>query len=209
VIDASLGRSFLAAAAELGMCSAAWLFAQELGAAGGATVITEARDRLGRDFPVFDAVCELYLGGRRRPIIDPAPVVAACRGARRVLVVGLESAFLDALVPALDGEVGLLTYGELDTDWTRVLANYGGRVVPCELAAFQRFAGGAGALVTFLYGARADVAHVNPAWLRVIAGDVRTQFRTLVGWDVLGAEMYVYPRWQVQAPLADFSDVVR
>jgi hypothetical protein len=128
---------------------------------------------------------------------------------RRLLVVGIESTFLDALVPALDAEIGLLTQGELDPDWARVLDNYGGRVVPCELGAFQRFAGSAGALLTFLYGARTDVAHVNPTWLRIIAGDVRTQFRTLIGWDVLGAEMYVYPRWLVSAPLADFSHVVR
>lgn len=209
MIDASLAPSFLAAAAELGMCSAAWLFVHEIAAAGGETAIADARDQLGRDFPVLEAVCGVYLAGRHQPVIDPAPVIAACRGARRVLVVGVESLFLDALVPALDAELGLLTYGELATDWDRVLANYHGRVVPCALTEFQRFAGSAGALVTFLYGARADVAHVNPAWLRVIAGDVRTQFRTLVGWDVLGAEMYVYPRWQVQAPLADFSDVVR
>lgn len=209
MIDAALGPSFLAAAAELGMCSAAWLFVGELAAVGGEAAIAEARDLLGRDFPVLEAVCGLHAAGRRHPMVDPAPVIAACRGARRVLVVGIETVFLDALVPALDAEIGLLTYGELATDWDRVLANYQGRVVPCELTAFQRFAGSDGALVTFLYGAGGDVAHVNPAWLRVIAGDVRTQFRTLVGWDVLGTEMYVYPRWQVQAPLSDFSDVVR
>jgi hypothetical protein len=171
--------------------------------------VGELRDRLGRDFPVLDAVCAAYQTGARGARVDPARVAAACAGARRVLVVGVESEFLDALIPRLDGEVALLTYGELDTDWTRVLANYGGRVDGCELASFQRFAGGHGALVTFLYGANAEVAHVNPAWLRIIAGDVRTQFRTLVGWDVLGSPMYVYPRWLVEAPLADFTEVVR
>lgn len=205
----SLRAAFLVAAAELGMCSAAWLFARELGEAGGDELLAASRDRLGRDFPVLDAVYARYLAGERAPRIDAAPVAAACRGARRVLVVGLETAYLDALVPLLDGEIGLLTYGELDTDWARVLANYGGRVVPCDLASFQRFAGSRGALVTFLYGANAQVGHVQPAWLRVIAGDVRAQFRTLVGWDVLTAPMFVYPRWLVEAPLADFSEVVR
>ena len=43
----------------------------------------------------------------------------------------------------------------------------------------------------------------------MVAGDVRTQFRELIGWEVLGGEMYVYPRWLVQAPLVDFSWVIR
>ncbi|MBK9030626.1 MAG: hypothetical protein IPL61_04680 [Myxococcales bacterium] len=207
-IDETMTQSFLVAAAELGMCSAAWLFVSEFGASGGAPLVTEARDRLGRDFPVLDAVCARYLDGQRGPVVDAARVQAACAGTRRLLVVGIETAFLDQLVPLIDAEIGLLTHGELDTDWARVLDNYGGRVVPYDLGTFQRCAGSRSALLTFLYGSGAALAHVNPAWLRVIAGDVRTQFRTLVGWDVLGGQMYVYPRWLVSAPLADFSHVI-
>jgi hypothetical protein len=195
--------------ASFGMCSAAWLFARTLGDDGGPAMVAEARDQLGRDFPVFDAVCARYLAGEREPRVDPTPVRAALAGVDRVLVIGVETTFLDAAVAALDCEIGLLTYGELEVDWPRVLANYGGRVAPCELPAFQRYAGSRGALLTFLYGAQAAVAHVDPAWLRVVAGDVRTQFRELIGWEVLGGEMYVYPRWLVQAPLVDFSWVIR
>ncbi len=207
--DTALAQSFLAAAAELGMCTAAWLFVRELAAHGGDAAVAETRDRLGRSFPVFDAVCARHLDGQPRAPIAPDAIVKACDGARRVLVVGLETDFLDALVPRLTAEIGLLTFGELETDWPRVIANYGGKVTPCELASFQRFAGSRSALVTFLYGTGAAVGHVSPAWLRVIAGDVRTQFRTLAGWDVLGREMFVYPRWLVQTPLADFSVVAR
>lgn len=209
MIDPTIAQSFLAAAGELGMCSAAWVFASTIGDVGGAAMVAEARDQLGREFPVFDAVCARYLAGERRPHVDPAPVRAALAGVERVLVVGIETRFLDALVAQLPCEIGLLTYGELEVDWRRVLANYRGRVAPCELSAFQRYAGSRGALLTFLYGARAAVAHVDPAWLRVVAGDVRTQFRELIGWEVLGGEMFVYPRWLVQAPLADFSQVIR
>lgn len=208
-LDDSLGPSFLTAAAELGMCSAAWLFARELAAAGGDELVATARDRLGRDFPVLDAVCARYLGGQRRPVTDPSRVAAACAGARRVLVVGVEADFLDALVPALDGDIALLLHGELDTDWPRVLANYRGRVTGCDLGSFQRLAGSKSALVTFLYGAGPQSGHTHPSWLRVIAGDVRTQFRSVVGWDVLQSPMFVYPRWLVETPLADFSEVVR
>jgi hypothetical protein len=208
-IDAGLGQSFLVAAAELGMCGAAWLFAREVAAQGGDAGIDELRDRLGRDFPVLDAVCARWLAGQRAARIDPDRVVAHCRGARRLLVVGLEADFLDALVARLRGiELALLTHDELDADWERVLANYRDRVVGCSLGSFQRYAGAAGVLLTFVYGFGGEVAHVAPAWLRVIAGDVRTQFRSLVGWDVLGGEMYVYPRWLVQAPVADFSHIV-
>lgn len=205
--DAGLAQSFLAAAAELGMCSAAWLFVHELAAHGGEAQVAQTRDRLGRTFPVFDAVCGLYLDGQRSARVDASAVVAACDGARRVLVVGVETEFLDVLVPRVDAELGLLTFGELDTDWARVISNYGGRVVPCELPSFQRMAGSRSVLLTFLYGKGGTMAHVGPAWLRVIAGDVRTQFRTVIGWDVLGSEMFVYPRWLVQSPLSDFSVV--
>lgn len=208
MIDAAVGPSFLTAAAELGMCSAAWLFVREVAAIGGAAQVAELRDRYGRDFPVLDAVCALYLRGQRAPRIELAGVLDALAGARRVLVVGIESAFLDALVPRLDAQIGLLTHGELDTDWPRVLSNFGGRVEACDLGSFQRYAGSRGAVLTFLYGVNATTGHVNPAWLRVSGGDVRTQFRSLIGWDVLGSEMYVYPRWLVQAPLGDFSHVV-
>jgi hypothetical protein len=39
--------------------------------------------------------------------------------------------------------------------------------------------------------------------------DVRTQFRSIIGWDVLGEVMYLYPRWMTETSLADFSHVVR
>ena len=208
MLDASLGQSFLTAAAELGMCSAAWLFARELARTGGDELVAQARDMFGRDFPVLDAVAGRWLAGARHPAVDPSRVAAACRNARRVLVVGLETDFLDALVPHLEGEVALLASSEHETDWARVLSNYGGRVSPCDLRSLHRFAGARSALVTFLYGVNAQVAHTVPGWLRVIGGDVRTQFRTLVGWDVLGSEMFVYPRWLVEAPVSDFSEVV-
>ena len=55
---------------------------------------------------------------------------------------------------------------------------------------------------------RTATAHVSPAWLRVIGGDARTQFRAIIGWEVLGGEMFVYPRWQMQTPVSDFSHLV-
>ncbi len=126
-----------------------------------------------------------------------------------VLPLALNKLFsLDVLLPQLDCDIALLTQGEFSTDWSRVLSNYGGRVAATDLASFQSLAGHRSALLTFAYGVRGPIAHVPALWLRVIGTDVRTQFRSLIAWDVLGAEMYVYPRWLGETLTAGFSQVI-
>lgn len=209
-LPASAPAAFRLAAAELGMCSAARLFTQELLAAGGEQLLGDARDRLGSDLPVFDLVAADALAGSapRRP--DASEVARALEGARSVLIVGLEAFFLDALVPALgDARVGLvLGEGGLEGDVRRVLANFGDRVEEARIGDVQRWAGNKSALLTFVYGTHGQIAYVSPVWLRVAGSDVRTQFRALVGWDVLGHPTALYPRWLVEAPIEPFSRVV-
>lgn len=215
-----LDQAFLMAATELGMCSAARLFVRELAAAGGGALVAEARDQLGRAFPVLDFVAGRALAGEPelrgdKPSYateppDPAPVLRALAGIARLLVVGIEADFLDALEPRLDGvEVGLLAEtGPTQADLRRALANYGGRVRAVTLDDFQRWAGRRSALLTFVYGSDGHVAHVQGAWLRVSGPDVRTQFRSLIGWDIFGHPLDVYPRWLVETHRDDFSDLV-
>lgn len=206
----SLDTAYQVAAAELGWCSAARLFARELADVGGPDLVLRAAERLGRDYPVFACVAERFVGGALRGDIDATPALEALMGAQRVVIVGLETDYLDALVPRLEGvELGLVTVGGgVDPDWRRVLANFGGRLAPVDLADVQRWSGRHSALLTFVYGADAHLAHVLPAWLRVSGPDVRTQFRTLAGWDVLGVPMALYPRWLVSTSTHDFSHLV-
>lgn len=208
-----LGRgivdAYSVAARELGMCSAAWLFVREVAAHGGDGLVHELRDLLGREYPMLDSVAASWDGGQRTPSIELAPVIAACAGVSRLLIVGIESMFLDALVPALgDTRVSLLVDKEDTTDWDRVLANYRG-VDPVDLSSFQSLAGRRSALLTFLYGTAEELTWVDPIWMRVIGGDVRMQFRSIIGWDVLGAVGYIYPRWKTEAPISDFTHVIR
>src|SRR5687767_8596752 len=98
----ALDQAFLTAAGELGMCSAARLFVRELAGEGGDALVAAARDRLGRAFPVFDFVAACFLEGERAPPIDPSPVIEALDGIARLLVVGLEADFLDALIPRIE-----------------------------------------------------------------------------------------------------------
>lgn len=209
-LPASAPAAFRLAAAELGMCSAARLFTEQLLAAGGEPLLDDARERLGSDFPVFDLIASEAIEGRapRRP--DAAEVARALRGARSVLVIGLEAFFLDALVPALgDARIGLvLGEGGLEGDVRRILANFGDRVEEARIGDVLRWAGNKSALLTFVYGAHGRVAYVSPVWLRVAGSDVRTQFRALVGWDVLGRPTTLYPRWLVETPIEPFSRVV-
>ncbi len=209
-LPASAPAAFRLAAAELGMCSAARLFTEELRAAGGDALLAEARDRLGADFPVLDLVASEALEGRAPRGLDATEVVRALGGARSVLVVGLEAFFLDALVPALGGaRVGLVIgEGGLEGDVRRILANFGDRVEEARIGDVQRWAGNRSALLTFVYGTHGPVGYVSPVWLRVAGSDVRTQFRGLVGWDVLGRPTALYPRWLVETPIEPFSRVV-
>ena len=208
-LPAGLSQAFTVAAGELGMCSASWLFVSEIAAEGGAARVDEARAQLGRTFPVFDAVAVAWAAGQRAPHVDPAPVASACRGAERLVIVGLETAFLDPIVAALPHvRCALLRHSAFEVDWDRVLANYQGRLEPLDYDSFQAWAGPTSVLLTFAYGVHGASTHVLPAWLRVTGEDVRTQFRSLIARDVLGTPMAVYPRWLVEIGTQTFTHLL-
>jgi hypothetical protein len=191
------------------MCSAAWLFCGTLADAGGTPLVAELRDAVGRAFPVLDAVASTWLGGRHAAGVDPEPAARACHGATDVVIVGVESLHLDALIPRLRApRIALLRHGPFEVDWDRVLANLGRPVELVDMDSFQRHAGPRSVLLTFVYGRNGHRTHVLPSWLRVAGSDVRTQFRSLIAWDTLETPMFVYPRWLVEAPLDQFTDVV-
>lgn len=208
-LPTGLVQAFEVAMGELGFASAAWLFVHEVASYGGEPLVQELRDTYGRAFPVLDAVASAWLAGQREPKVDVEPILAACRGIKRLLVVGLETDFLDILLPKLAGiEVGLLRYGLLELDWERVQANYDGRATLIDMVNFQDFAGTQGAILTFLYGHGEHVTHVRASWLRLIGADVRAQFRNLIGWDVLCRPLELYPFWLVETTTRDFSEIV-
>ena len=208
-LPAGIEQAFHVAVGELGMCSAAWLFVGEVGAEQGEAGVAALRDLLGRAFPVLDSIASRWLEGQTRLAVDASGAVAACAGASRVVLVGVESAFLDALVPQLpQARLALLCHSTFDVDWERVLANYAGRLEPVDFDSFQRWAGPRSVLLTFAYGVHGASIYVRPSWLRVNGEDVRTQFRSLVAWDVLRSPMYVYPRWLVEIPAASFTRIV-
>jgi len=202
-------QAFRVAAGELGLCSASWLFAREAAAEGGDALVESLRDLLGREYPVVDAVAQQWMQGARGPATDPTAVLEACAGARRVLVIGLETELLDALVPRLaPTRTVLLAHGPGNVDYERVASNYGDLLELTDMASFQKLSGSSSVLLTFLYGVRGGTTAVDPAWVRVNGPDVRVQFRSIVGWDVLRTPMYVYPRWLVEVPVTDFSNLL-
>lgn len=122
---------------------------------------------------------------------------------------GLEASHTDRLVASFDGvKFALVTHGSLPADWDRVITNYDGAVEPVDVGSFQSWAGPRSALLTFAYGVQGASTHVSPQWLCVVGDDVRTQFRSLIAWNVLTAPMLLHPRWLVEVPVAAFTDVV-
>lgn len=212
MIAESLRESFFVAAQELGMWSASTLLLRELSALGDHGSIEEARALLSREYPIFDAVAARWASEGTAPRLDPSGALAAVRGVSRLLVVGFDADPLDAVVDGVDPgtRVGLVSaVGELSGDLARVLANYRGRVEHVTLAEVPRWVGRRSALMTFVYGVDAHgTAYTSLAWLRVLGPDVRTQFRSLVGWNLLGASPSIHPRWVVATPSDDFSDLV-
>ncbi len=202
--------SFLVAATDLGMWSAARLFCRELSEEGGAPLVEALRDELGRDFPVLDGVAAAFGGGELEP--PRAELLAdALAGIDRLVVTGLEADALDALVAWLapDVELAVLSGASaLEPDWRAALTNYARPITRLPLGELQRWAGRRSALLTFLYGRDHAHAYVDSAWMRVHAPDVRVQFRALVGWNLLSRPLELYPRWLSQTALEDFSHVV-
>jgi hypothetical protein len=169
-----------------------------------------ARRTLGATFASLDHIAHAWLAGARRRPVTTKPLERVLGGARRVLVVGVEADHLDALARELprDVRLGLLTYRLQRVDWSRVLANFGDRVEPVDLAEFQGWAGARSSLLTFVYGERAGLVLVLSAFLRVSGPDVRSQFRDIIGWDVLGAAPELYPRYHVETSASDLTAFV-
>lgn len=201
-----LDQAFALAAAELGMASAAWLFVEEVAGEEGVDGVERLRDSLGRQWPVLDAIAAAWQSGRRAPDIDPGQLKKRLQGLTRLVVVGLEARWLDALWTCLDPQtrVGFLRHSEFDPDWQRVQWNFGERAELLDLADFQAWAGARSALLTFVYGVGQRPFALS-AWIRVYGLDVRMQFRDLLGWDVLQVPISVYPRWLVAVPAEQFT----
>lgn len=202
-------QAFRRAASELGMASAARLFVHETAEAEGRDGVARLRDALGRSWPVLDAVCAAWLADGPGPVPDAGPLATVLDGAQRVVLVGHEADWVDALRGWLAPGVrlGLLQLGDPITHWPRLLANHGGRIEGLSLETFQAWAGPRSVLMTFLYGESPGQVFVQPAWLRVAGPDVRLQFRSLVGWRILQAPLEVYPRWLVAADAATLTDL--
>lgn len=210
IASLDLGAAFELASAELGFTAASWLFVEQVASAGGAPAVERLRDELGDSFSVLHFVAERWLEGERARPIDTKAVTTALAGARRVLVVGVEASHLDALARDLapDVRLGQLTYRMQRVDWERVIGNHNGRVEAVDLGEFQGWAGARSAILTFVYGTRGALANVLSAFLRVAGPDVRTQFRDIIGWDVLGAPPEVYPRYLVETSLTELTALV-
>lgn len=194
-------HGFRLAASELGMASAAWLFVQETADEAGDQGVAALRDDLGREWPVLDAICSGWNQGVREPLVAVEAVLRALQGASRLVMVGYESVWMDALLTRLPPEVrvGLLLEGDPLAQWSRVLSNHGGRVEALGLSDFQSWAGPRSVLMTLVYGVHDQQVFVLPAWLRTSGPDVRLQFRDLLGWRIQDMPLAVYPRWLMAA----------
>jgi hypothetical protein len=208
--SSSLSSAFRRCVGELGMWSASRLFLRTARENGGDAAVDKVRESLGVEFPLL-VMMALSEGDDASPVHGVDDVVARCDGLRRLVVVGLESDCLDPLLAQLPRSIAVALL--LDTTITaydeRLVASWGDRVTRTDLADFQRHAGMRSALLTTVYGTNGFRCVVPRVWLRCHGDDVRTQFRHLIGWNVLPAGgLDHYPRWLVETDVADFTDVI-
>jgi hypothetical protein len=208
--DAALLEAFAVCAGELGMFSAARVFLRELASAPEAARTREIVSALSERYPVFDALAGGALARGSVEPIDPEPVASALRALGRVVVVGIEAHCLDVLLPRLLGthKVALVPDIALDCDMDRLRANLPEQLALLDIGDFQKWAGRSSALLTTVYGADGFRATVCQAWLRAHGPDVRTRFRSIVGWNVLGPKMDAYPMWLAETDAADFTRLI-
>jgi hypothetical protein len=206
-LPAGLDQAFGAVAGELGQSTSAWLFVRAVARCAGDRGVEALADAAGAQFTVLDAVARGWLAGVREQVVDPRPVLVAIGSATRLVVVGVEATFLDALVARINPavKIAMIAHSPFPVDWDRVLDNYGGRVERVDLDTFQHWAGGKSALLTFAYGREDTRTVVPPLWLRACGADVRAQFRALVAWNVLESPMLLYPRWLVEVDVDSFT----
>jgi hypothetical protein len=209
-LPSGLDQAFFAVAGELGMTTAAWLFVRAVARCSGNEGVAALAENVAGSFTVFEPVARGWLAGSRAPMVEPTPVIKALGNASRLVVIGVEASFLDALVPRLDPglKLAMIAHSPFPVDWGRVLDNYGGRIERLDLDTFQNWAGGKSALLTFVYGRQDARTAVLPLWLRACGADVRSQFRSLVAWNVLGAPLERYPRWLVEIDADSFTHFV-
>jgi hypothetical protein len=205
-----LDQAFGAVAGELGQSTSAWIFVRAVARCAGDRGVEQLADTAGARFVVLEAVARGWLAGVREPIVDARPALDAIGSATRLVVVGVEAAYLDALVARIDPavKIAMMTHSPFPVDWDRVLDNYGGRVERVDLDTFQHWAGGKSALLTFAYGRQDSLTVVGPLWLRACGVDVRAQFRALVAWSVLESPLLLYPRWLVEVEVDTFTHFV-
>lgn len=210
-LPAGLDQAFGAVAGELGQATSAWLFVRAVARCAGDRGVAELADAAGAEFTVLDAVARGWLAGVREQVVDARPALDAIGSATRVVVVGVEASFLDALVERINPAVkmALIAHSPFPVDWDRVLDNYGGRVERVDLDTFQHWAGAKSALLTFAYGRQDSRTTVAPLWLRACGADVRAQFRALVAWNVLESQqLIIYPRRLVEVEVDSFTHFV-
>ncbi len=209
-LPAGLDQAFGAVAGELGQSTSAWLFVRAVARCAGDRGVEQLADTAGAQFVVLEAVARGWLAGVREQSIDARPAFDAIGSATRVVVVGVEATYLDALVARIDPtvKIALMTHSPFPVDWNRVLDNYGGRVERVDLDTFQHWAGGKSALLTFAYGRQDSLTVVGPLWLRACGEDVRAQFRALVAWNVLESPLQLYPHWLVEVEVESFTRFV-
>lgn len=206
-MSTSQTQGFQLAATELGMASAAWLYVDEAAASLGDAGVQMLRDELGRHWPILDAICAARQNGTARPAVRLDPLRPYLATARRVVVVGYEADWMDALVADAPAT---LKFGWLCQDVAphhrdRMLSNHGESVTPLTLNDFQTWAGADSILMTYVYGGSTKEIFVHPSWLRCAGTDVRMQFRDLLGWQILDVPIEVYPRRLVAADRASLT----
>ena len=127
-----LDQALSAVAGELGMASASWVFVRAVARCSGDEAVAKLAEEVGPEFVVLEAIARAWLAGEHEPKTDTAKVIEAIGKATRVVVVGLEVAWLDRLLDKLPASVkiALVTHSGFPVDCSMIRA-----ITPLETSA--------------------------------------------------------------------------
>jgi len=208
----ALTMSVQNASKEVGPFSASVVTLQAIHAVGGEQLVIRAVADVGRELPVLASLAQ-----STRHLAALTELPASClhqlrdelSAAANVVVIGMESLFIDILLDQFPQKRAFCVPHALDVDVARIASNLRGESQLCDISTFVRYAGPQSLLLTFVYGTGCEpltYAHFLSA--RAVGADVRERFGAVVGIDLLGRELAFVPNDLVQVPTTSFTRLV-
>lgn len=211
-MNSRITRAMLDASAELGLFSSALLLLETCLEIGKDTVI-EVQQEVGRDFPVFDAICRQGMTPsdiRRRVAAIAADVGDCLEDVKTLVVTSVEIELLDQLAMQYPDLAIRVVVHDGRADRARIESNFAARVTTIDMSRFQDYAHPveSALLVPGYDVTRGRIISTFPTASRILGEDTQYLFSEIIAVDLLGNGLHFFPRGLVELALDHFTQIL-